>query len=180
MSTLTIPAGERGLIHVFAVNRPAADVAQMLTARPMPDVARALLRAPHIDTASAEIFAMSDLAGVGLAAYLSQGYEVTDAALASDRAKLDALDGYVLLLFSDSFAGQPATLTPGPDVTLIGSYAEARADMTVRPIDAASARPYSGMAGLTPVAAPRGLAGSVLVGLALVVAVILLIWWILS
>ena len=134
--TLTFKAGERGQIHVFAVNRPAADLAAALDAKPKADLARELLRAPHLDTSSTELFALSELSGVGLAAYLSEGYAVDAAQIAPDRARLDALDGYVLLLFSDSFHGKETQLTPGADVTLIGSYGEFRPDSAVLPLSA--------------------------------------------
>ncbi len=78
-SPLDIPAGERGKIRVFAVNRPAEEMKAALARRPKPDLARELLNAPHLDTRSTEIFPISDLAGVGLALYLGEGYAVPEA-----------------------------------------------------------------------------------------------------
>lgn len=178
-AVLEIPAGERGRIRVFAVNKPAEEVRAQLAAAPKADVARQLLAAPHLDTRSAEVFPVSDLEGVGLAQYLIDGYAVPKDTLAAERQKLEALEGYVLLLFSDSFGRAAATLAPGPDVTLIGTYAETLADMTQRPTLTPSAAPYSGTPQLEPVTPPRGSGARMLLVLALATAAGLLLWWLL-
>ncbi|WP_299969805.1 hypothetical protein [uncultured Roseobacter sp.] len=174
---LHIPAGERGQIRVFAINRPPGDMATALASTPKPDLARELLGAPHLDTTSTEIFPVSDLAGVGLAAYLAEGYAVPDDALAADRARLDALEGYVLLFFSDSLAGSDVTLTPGDALTLIGTYAEPRPKpVSGPPLDADSAKPYSGAPQMTPPTPVRGRPGSVMVVAAIIVLLGLGLW----
>lgn len=177
MTNHIIPANEQPHIRVFAINRAPRDMASALETRPRPDLARDLLNAAHINTKTTEIFPVSDLAGVGLTAYLAEGYAVEEDALAEDRAKLDALDGYVLLLFSDSFGGTEATLTPGPDVTLIGTYPEARANMAAHPIRTASAAPYTGPANAATPVTRRRSGSAVIVAALLVLA--LLIWWML-
>jgi len=173
---LQITPGERGQIRVFAINRPAADIAAMLAAAPKADVARALLGAPHLDTKSAELFPVSDLDGLGLAQYLVEGYEVPEETLSEDRRKLDALDGYVLLIFSDSFGGAAAELTPSADLTAIGSYAETLPDHRQRPTVTPSAALYSGTHATSPVSARRGSAMRVLLLVALAVALGLMLW----
>ncbi|GFE52233.1 hypothetical protein So717_39860 [Roseobacter cerasinus] len=177
---IRIPQGERGKIRVFAINQPPEEIATALKKQPKADLARELLNAPHLSTTSAEIFPMSDLAGVGLAGYLSEGYAVEDDALAPDRAKLDALDGYVMLLFSDSFGGAAAELEPGPTLTIIGTYAELRPSGTTGAIDTDSARPYSGASGVTPPAPARRSAGSSVMVLAAAGLLGLGLWWFFS
>jgi hypothetical protein len=103
-----------------------------------------------------------------------------EASLAEDRRKLDALDGFVLLLFSDSFNGAAAQLAPGPGLTLITTCTEELPDQTSRPTMTASAAPYSGALMTEPVPAPRGAAGRVLVGLAVTTGLALLLWWLLT
>jgi hypothetical protein len=177
---IAVPKGEQGMIRVFAINRATADMRVAVSRTPKPDLARDLLDAPHLDTASAEIFPVSDLEGVGLTAYLTEGYAVPDAQLAPDKAKLDALDGYVLLLFSESFALRGATLETGPDVTLIGTYGEAAPDRRPRALKSKSAELYTGAksaSAQTPAA--RGY-GSSLVVLAIVVLVLAVGWWALA
>ena len=172
-----IPPNEQGMIRVFAINRPTSDMRVAVSRTPKPDLARDLLGDPHLDTASAEIFPVSDLEGVGLTAYLTEGYAVPDAQLVPDKAKLDALDGYVLLLFSESFAGRGATLETGPDVTLIGTYGEAAPDRRPRTLKSKSAKLYTGAkstSAQTPAA--KGY-GSSLVVLAVVILVLAVGWW---
>ena len=180
MTTILISPRERGQIRVFAINRPSLEIAKALSDQSKPNLARDLLNAPDLDTSSTEIFPISDLAGVGLAAYLSDGYAVDDAQLTPDRSKLAALDGYVLLLFSDSFGGAATTLSPGPDLTLIGSYGEVLPDASLTPLDADSAQPYSGIPGISPPTPPHGAAGSVLTVVALAIGLALLLWWLLT
>ncbi|MFK7746449.1 MAG: hypothetical protein AB8B47_15450 [Roseobacter sp.] len=147
MSTIEISTNEQGVIRVFAVNRAVADMADALKTRPKADLARDLLNAPHLDTTTVEVFPTSDLAGVGLAGYLTEGQGVPSEQTEPDKPKLDALDGYVLLLFSKSFNGQDMTLSTGPEVTLIGTYTQDSTDWSA-PVDLStpSAQPYSGAA----------------------------------
>ncbi len=174
---IEVPRGEHGLIRVFAVNRPKAEMLAELKSRPKPDLARELLGLPHLDTSSTEIFAVSDLSGVGLANYLSEGYAVPEAETGRDKARLDALDGYVLLLFSDSFGGREATLEPGPDVTLIGTYGEFTPAPATETLSAESAQAYTGVR-LPPkptLQRRRPGSGAVVVLALLVLAALL--WW---
>lgn len=174
---IDIRKNERGAIRVFAINLAPAKVTETLKTLPKPDFARQLLGSPHLNTASAEIFPVSDLIGMGLSSYLSEGYTVEEAEIGADKSKLDALEGYVLLLFSDSFEGSEMTLTPGAELTLIGTYAEYTPAGTAQPIATDSARPYSGTPGMTPPTPPRGPAGSALVVMALAVLLGLGLWW---
>ncbi|MDW4499768.1 hypothetical protein R5H30_17375 [Sulfitobacter sp. D35] len=180
MSQIDIPKNERGVIRVFAVNRSALEVAATLKTTPKEALAAELLGAPGLDTSGAELFAVSDLEGVGLAGYLADGYAVEEAQLARDRTRLEALDGYVLLVFSDSFDGKAARLDPGQDVTLIGTYSEFQPDLAGAPVTAESAKPFSGTPGQTPPTAPRGRAGSALVVMAIAAGIVLLLWWLLA
>jgi hypothetical protein len=177
---IDIPAGERGRIRVFAISVPPEEVTGMLAKAPKADVARNLLGAPHLDTRSTEIFPVKDLEGLGLAQYLVEGYAVPEDSLAEDQRKLDALDGYVLLLFSDSFNGAAAQLAPGPELTLIATCAEELPDQARRPTMTPSAAPYSGALVTDPVPPPRGAAGRATFGMALIAALVLLLWWLLT
>ncbi|MFK7870140.1 MAG: hypothetical protein AB8B58_12985 [Roseobacter sp.] len=176
-TTIDIPRGDWGHIRVFAVNAPAQDVADMLAKAPKSDVARDLLGSPHLDTRSAEIFPVKDLEGLGLAQYLVDGYAVPIDTLADDRTKLEALEGYVLLLFSDSFAGEATALSTGARLTYIGAYSETLPDNAQRPVHTPSAAPYSGAPATDLAGSPRGSAARTLTVLALATAAGLLLWW---
>lgn len=177
---MEIPANETDVIRLFAINRPPADLRSELSTLPVADLARKLLQSPHLDTASAEIFPVSDLAGVGLGAYLTEGYAVEAEAVGADRARLDALDGFVMLLFSDSFAGAGTTLTPGPEVTLVGTYTEFRPKSDGTRIRAKGAAAYSGTPSKAPPTPRPTRVGSIIVLLAIVIASGLGLWWMLT
>jgi len=66
------------------------------------------------------------------------------AQLNPDKTKLEALDGWVLILFSRAFQDAAATLTPASTLTLIGTYSETGTDWrATETIDTDSAKPYS-------------------------------------
>ncbi|MCX7566908.1 hypothetical protein OS189_11210 [Sulfitobacter sp. F26169L] len=176
MSVIEIPIAERGVIRVFAISRPMSEMARLLKQHSKPALASTLLSHP-VSQDDIELFALSDLAGVGLPAYLTDGYDVDKAAVRADRARLDALDGYVLLLFSRVSNDGDVTLHPSSDLTLIGTYAEPKSERSAVPIATASAKLYSGVTP-TPRAPERSRVGSALTA---VVALLILtvIWWIL-
>ena len=138
-----VPRNERGVIRVFALSMTdqearriqgdAAAVSKMLGADGLLDV-------DHV-----EMFPVSDLEGVGLSGYLADGAGVPEEQLAPDRAKLDKLGGWVLILFSQAFEDRAATLRPASALTLISTYGDTRPDW--RATDAPppeAAKPYSG------------------------------------
>jgi hypothetical protein len=178
MTTLTIPPHEHGQIRLFAVNRPIDAVAHTLQDNDKSAVISDLVGF-DVPSGSAELFAVSDLTGVGLPRYLTDGYTVTEAQISADRARLDALEGYVLLLFSSAFDGAETTLRVGPDLTLIGTYGEEQPAMAAPPLTADAAQPYTGVPNLTPTTPPRGRAGGAVILLALIVALGLILWWLL-
>ena len=176
MSTIAIPSGEQGLVRVFSVSRPVPEIDAALKARTRVALAGDWL-GRKVSESGVELFPVSDLSGLGLWHYLREGQAIPEAELAGDRARLDALDGYVLILFSSAFGGVAARLEPDPSLTLIGTYREERAIMSAPPIATESALPQPGGAELAPIATPRGKAGSALVGLALATLVVLAIVW---
>lgn len=176
MQPLEILKTEHGRIRVFSVSRPMADMARALKQQPKRMLAAALLNHP-VDDNDFELFALSDLTGVGLSGYLSEGYDVDRSGLHKDRARLEALDGYVLLLFSRVSDAGDVTIEPASDLTLIGTYTEARAQHAADRVQTEAAKPYSG-ATPEPSRTARSRAGSMLTGVA-VLLILLLIWWIL-
>lgn len=175
MTTIEIPKHETGQIRVFAVNRPMADVTEAIESIGKPAVIADLLGRPIAEN-GAELFAVSDLTGVGLPNYLLEGYTALSDQITRDQKKLEALDGYVLLLFSSAFGGEAAKLSVGPDLTLIGTYGEEQPDMDVEPLTSEAAQPYSGSPVQTPPTPPRGKPGGVLMVLAIIVILAILLW----
>lgn len=175
--TIEIPRTETGVIRVFAISRPMAQMARTLRQQSKSALASALL-GHDVAEHDVELFGLSDLAGVGLARYLSDGYDVDRAAIRADGARLDALDGYVLLLFSRVSDGGDVTLRADPDLTLIGSYAEPKAAHAAPAIATASAASYSGVR--ADAAAPRrSRVGSALTAV-IAIVILFFIWWTLT
>lgn len=174
MAVLDIARSEQGVIRVFAISRPMAEMARLLKQRPEAAVATTLL-GHAVQQDDIELFPLSDLTGVGLPRYLSDGYDVDQNAISKDRARLDALDGYVLLLFSRVSDATDVVLHPHHDLTLIGTYAEPKASHAAAPIATAAAKPYSGVT-TAPAAPRRSRIGSILTA-AICALILTLIWW---
>lgn len=122
---------ERGLVRVFALSM-SQDEAQALRDNTPEDGAPAPQAAAlGLDTINAdyiEVFPVSDLSEIGLTGYLVEGNGIDPDSLRGDRAKLDALDGWVMCVYSAAFGGRAVTLRPAPELTLIGTYAEPGVD----------------------------------------------------
>ncbi len=117
MSTvIEITRGERGVTRVFAVNLPW-DEAQAATPN-------ALLGTPEAPEGAANLFAVRDLADIGLTGYLTEGMGLPKDQIDADKDRLSALDGHVLVLRTNALQGRAFRLTPGPALTLIGTYHE--------------------------------------------------------
>ncbi len=148
---LTVPAQESGVVRVFAVNLPPAQVAAVLrdTAAPpaqtgdLPETpaAATLLGWPGLDTRQTEVFAIADLTGLGLSGYLTEGLGLAPDQIAPDQPRLAALDGYVLILRSRAFRGQSLDLDLPQELTLIGTYHEASPPVQFEPLPDAGAQP---------------------------------------
>ncbi|WP_299141900.1 hypothetical protein [uncultured Tateyamaria sp.] len=137
---IDIPAHEHGAIRVFSLSM--SDDA----ARAFKDDAAQLVEmlGVPVDADHIEVFALSDLEGVGLAGYLADGHAVPDAELAPDRIKLDKLGGWVMIVYSRAFSGAATTLTPAPALTLIGTYGTAGTNwQATETITSEAAKPYS-------------------------------------
>lgn len=135
MAPVTIPAHDRHGIRVFSVLLTPQELQ-----RDKSSLVTSLLGDPDLDPAHVELFDTADLAGVGLAGYLAEGLGVPEAALAPDRARLEAVKGPVLILRSLALHGRAVTLTPDPRLTLIATYAEDRPPVHFEPLPSAAAR----------------------------------------
>ncbi len=173
---IEIPALETGVIRVFAVNRNPHEMAQTFQEKDGAALVAEMLGQP-LPEGGYELFPVKDLTGVGLKGYLQEGYAVPAEQLAAQRPRLDALEGYVLLVFSQAFGGQAGTLAPGPDLTLIGTFGEIQPDMRAKPMEAETARPATGTPQQRPADPPKGRAGSAMVIVAVVVLIVIAVIW---
>lgn len=173
---IEIPQSENGLVRVFAVNADVDAIRNAVSAKGKAQVASALLGHP-LSEGGFDLVALSDLEGVGLANYLIQGWDVPAEDLKDSRTKLDRLEGYVLLVFTSAFDFRNVTLTIGPDLTLIGTYAEERSDSSTIALESDAAAPYTGVPSTTPPTPPHGRAGGSLIVVGLAVMAALILWW---
>ncbi|MFC3084856.1 hypothetical protein [Tabrizicola soli] len=135
MTPLAIPAHERHGIRVFAAALSPEEMQ-----RDKAGLVAALFGDPDLDPAHVELFDTADLAGVGLAGYLAEGLGVSDAALAPDRARLEAVRGPVLILHSRALHGRAVTLIPDPRLTLLAGYTEERPPVHFEPLPSDAAK----------------------------------------
>ncbi len=177
--TLTLPPRDPR-IHVFSVSDGAMKLAHQtylsrLTETPADATPVTEAVGAPVDTTYAEVFAIADLAPMGLRAYLAQAHDIPEDNLAPDAAKLDYLSGDVLVLAPKAL-DDLTELDPRPELTFIGSYSPAEADDTRRELP--PARPATAEPAIpAPEAAPtnnRQIRLIVVAGLA--AAVLLLVW----
>ncbi len=121
--TLNVEPNERGLVRVFALSM-TEDEAKALQNSKDPKI----LGRDSIDATFVEIFPVSDLEQLGVAGYLATGCGIDPTQIEPDKAKLNQLDGWVMIVFSRAFNGAATTLKPAPQLTLIGTYAEPGVD----------------------------------------------------
>lgn len=137
---IEIPKGERGVIRVFDLDMPP-EQARFLRE---PGALAQVLGIEDIDLDHVEIFPVSDLEELGLAGYLIQGCGIPESEVAADRARLDAIEGHVLLLRSRAFGGLAERLTPASQITPIASYGEREIKWNAPPMEPSeSSKPYS-------------------------------------
>ena len=147
MTALAIRDGDRSRLWVFSLDMTAAEVAALLHPAPVsspaqrpPNPQAELLGVDAVNADFVEIFDLVNLAGLGLAEYLITGNGIPAPQVAPDRAKLDALQGHVLILFAAALPDVPVTLHLDPRLTLIGSYAEDMPPVNFEPLPDADAK----------------------------------------
>ena len=134
-----IPAGERGVIRLFALDMRPEQAAFLKE----PGALAQVLGIEALDMDQVEIFPVTDLEDIGLAGYLTEGCGVPRAQVEEDREMLQALEGHVLLIRSRAFDGQAVRLTPAEQIVLKGTYGERQTNWSAPPATAESAKPYS-------------------------------------
>lgn len=143
--TLEIPIGERGRIRVFSLSmdREAAETLKGNSA------ALEQVFQTEIDIEYVEVFDLADLGDMSFVDYLVEGPGIEASALAAERVTLDALEGWVMVVYSGAFEDTAGPITPDPALRLLGTYPQQGIDWSEgMDLSAASAKPYQGDAGV--------------------------------
>ncbi|MEP1353525.1 MAG: hypothetical protein ABJX32_10010 [Tateyamaria sp.] len=137
-----VPASEQGLVRVFALSMPSEEVSERV--KTVEETFALLGPDGPLDNAHIALFEVADIQEIGLTEYLVEGGDVTEETIGTDQAKLNSLDGWVMVVYSRAFGQKAMTLTPIPEMTLIGTYGQHRTDWQAKEnIDSDSAKPYS-------------------------------------
>jgi hypothetical protein len=182
--TLDLPAQDHGIVRVFALDadgqRPEDWTPDGAAAAGGDPLARAF-GADALDRDYVEVLRPGDLGGMGLSAYLAQGYGVTDEALEPHRDALAALDGLAVIALPPAFGpatGQEAaTLALDPRLRLVAALPDPAAPSALPPLPGAAAPGHDPAPREAPAPEPpedrreaRRHGRTVIVGLALVAA----------
>lgn len=132
----TVSPGEMRAVRVFHLDLPPEHIRFL---RDEPGALADALGVPSLDATHLEILRLADLDGIGLSSYLADGADVSEAEIAPDRARLDALKGHALVLLSRAHDGRAETLTPRPGIEPVGFYHQVPTDWTAGKIASASA-----------------------------------------
>ena len=135
--TMNIPAAETGVIRLFGINLPEAEITRFT------DDGSALNDALGTTTllpSGFQIFPVSDLAGVGLSQYLIDGHAIPTNQIDPMRPQLDAVTGHVLLVFSSAFAGKALTLTHRAPLHHVATFFEETLPVTFEALPDESAQ----------------------------------------
>ena len=137
---ISIAAGERGVIRVFALDMGPEQAKFLLE----PGALAQVLGIEDLDMDHAEIFPLSDLEDLGLVGYLRDGCGISSQELQPHLPRFERLNGYVLLLRSRAFGGKACRLTPAEAIKLIATIKEDGTDWSAPDMPApASSKPYS-------------------------------------
>jgi len=140
--TFQVKPTERGVIRIFTANLTADQVADFNDNAN--GATRALIKkalgVAELDTEFTELFALSNLDGVGLAGYLTDGLGVAAEDVKPFASRLNAMSGHVLIVLSRAFDGAEVTLTPTAPLIWIGTYTEEGEAIKFEPLPSEGAK----------------------------------------
>lgn len=177
MNEFHVPPHEQGKTRLFSLSMPTED-ARELQSDPVAQAEH--LGVDKVKKGGVDVFCIADLGDLGLAGYLRDGLDIRGGDIQQDRARLHALNGWVMLVHSSAFEGSAVELRPDQHLTLIGTYTQENPDHIPTRMIAEAARPYTGIPDITPPQAPKGRAGAALVALGMIVLAVLIFWWALA
>jgi hypothetical protein len=145
--TFQIKATERGVIRIFMANLTSEQVAgftEVIDDGDTPAPINQALGVTYLDSDFVELFPLSNLEGVGLAGYLTEGLGVAKEDVAPNASRLNGMTGHVLFVLSQAFGGFETTLTPTAPLKWIGTYTEEGASVKFEPLPSEGAKGMQG------------------------------------
>ncbi len=133
MTTLTIPANDHGQIRVFAIDAALPADAIDKTPRGLEYLFEADLNPDFID-----IVRIGDLDEMPLSTYIATGYDMPPDLV--DKAAVDAITGYAILLLSRATGGIETTLTLADGLHHVTTYSPVARIVPPQPLPDASAK----------------------------------------
>ncbi|MFQ6546651.1 hypothetical protein AADZ90_001740 [Aestuariibius sp. 2305UL40-4] len=121
-------------VFVFALNLPSEDVPTFTEGNQKNWPLKDALGATTLDPNGVDIVALKEIAGLELSGLLIEGHGAEAAQVLTDKARLDALEGHVVLVHATAFQGVAQNLNPGPELTFIGRYSGPRTATPVEPL----------------------------------------------
>ncbi|MEX3316709.1 hypothetical protein [Sulfitobacter sp. PS-8MA] len=177
MSATTVAPQEAGKVRVYSLSLSDAEAQAM---RDDSAAQAAALGVDRLDGTYTEVFRVADLDTMGLAGYLRDGNGVHPEQIETDRSKLGALDGWVMVVYSRAFGGESRQLAPIPALTHIGTYDEGGPDTPVQAMEAEAAQPYTGIPRVEPTTPTKESSNKTMMIIAIAVLVLLLLWWLIA
>lgn len=125
-SSMNVPAHESGVIRLFVLDLPEAQISEFKTTKYLYDETKWPLKdalgATYLDEDFIEVFPVSDLEGLGLAGYLITGNDVPSDQIDQMRNQLEQITGHVVLVFSSAFGDFAQTLRPTSPLRHIATF----------------------------------------------------------
>jgi len=132
---INVPAHEARVVRLFAIDLDARQIADFESSAVPSALGVRTLDADYI-----EVFHVSDLDGMGLAQYLTDGAGIPSEQVAQHHTVLSSLKGHVLLVMSAAFGGDAQTLQVKAPLRHVATLSEATTPIAFEPLPDASAK----------------------------------------
>jgi hypothetical protein len=143
--TIEIPANDHGYIRVFATDMELPSEVTDKSPQALLDLLGADLDPTYVD-----IVRISDLGEMKLTDYIAEGYDMK--ADTVDKATVDGISGYAILILSRATGDQAVTLNLAPGISHVTTYSPTARMTPPEPLPDASAK---GNLDTAPVKAPK-------------------------
>lgn len=138
---MTLTSGDRDTVHLFTVDLPEDDLWGFVTADPETGdfPLQGALGVATLDETQVEGAVAEDLDGIGLSGFLTEGLGVDETLIATDRARVDALTGSVVILRGAAFDGANIPLNPTAPLRHFATWRMTPANTTMEALESDAA-----------------------------------------